>query len=237
MDSTFKLHGALAFLRVPNHLENHLCIQPAILIQFILCLRALNQGHFQKDVAMYIKIFPPVILCIAFLSFSALGQDAKKKNKSPVDRIDISKINGNTINGKVASEPTEKSIIIQIHNPKANVNPPGNKGKNTPPTPDWKELEVPIRENTKFRFKEPVEAFDEKGNIKVYTSQDLKKLKGSNPNLPGYEAKPENIVPGHLVTITLAKQDNKPFASMIMVNGKDSSDKPNNKPANPKGKK
>lgn len=199
-------------------------------------MRLLNLGRFKKGASMYFKIFTPVILCVIFLSFSALGQDAKKKNKAPVDRIDISKITGTMINGKVASEPTEKSIIVQIHNPKANINPPGNKGKNNQPATDWKELEVPIKEITKFRFKEPVEAFDEKGNIKVYTPQDLKKLKGSNPNLPGYEAKPENIVPGHLVTITLAKQDNKPFASMIMVNGKDSSEKPNNKP-NPKGKK
>lgn len=92
-------------------------------------------------------------------------------------------------------------------------------------------MEVPIKESTKFRFKEPIEPFDDKGNIKVYTPEDLKKLKGSNPNLPGYEAKPENIIPGHLVTITLAKQGNKTFASMIMVTGKEGSTKPDNKPA------
>ncbi|NBR05633.1 MAG: hypothetical protein EBT92_07670 [Planctomycetes bacterium] len=183
---------------------------------------------------MYLKLCAFVLLCFTFISFSALAQDAKK-NKTPVDRIDISKINSTTIMGKVASEPTEKSIIIQIHSPKAINNIPAKKGKNAPAENDWKELEVPIKESTKFRFKEPIEAFDEKGNIKVYTPQDLKKLKGSNPNLPGFEAKPDNIIPGHLVTISLAKQDNKIFASMVMVTGKDGSAKPDNKP-NPKKK-
>lgn len=180
---------------------------------------------------MYPKFSAFVVLCFAFMSFSALGQDAKKNKNTPVDRIDISKVNGSTIIGKVASEPTEKSIIVQIHTPKANNNQLAKKGNAPPTASEWKELEVPIKENTKFRFKEPIEAFDDKGNIKVYTPQDLKKLKGSNPNLPGYEAKPENIIPGHLVTIILAKQDNKPFASMIMVTGKDGSAKPDNKPA------
>jgi hypothetical protein len=182
---------------------------------------------------MHLKLCSFVLLCIAFISFSALGQDAKK-NKTPLDRIDISKVTGSTIVGKVASEPTEKSIIIQIHSPKAPNNLPGNKGKNAPAVNDWKELEIPLKETTKFRFKEPVEAFDDKGNIKVYTQQDLKKLKGSNPNLPGYEAKPENIIPGHLVTISLAKQENKIFASMIMVTGKDGSPNPDNKPGTKK---
>ena len=44
-----------------------------------------------------------------------------------------------------------------------------------------KELEVPIKENTKFRFKEPIDAFDDKGNIKVYTPEDLKKTQRQQP--------------------------------------------------------
>ena len=190
-------------------------------------VRKRTQSFFRGR-TMYLKLCSFVLLCVAFISFSALGQDAKK-NKTPLDRIDISKVTGSTIVGKVASEPTEKSIIVQIHSPKAPNNLPANKGKNAPAVNDWKELEIPLKETTKFRFKEPVEAFDDKGNIKVYTQQDLKKLKGSNPNLPGYEAKPENIIPGHLVIISLAKQENKTFASMIMVTGKDGSSNPDNK--------
>ncbi|MCY2941788.1 MAG: hypothetical protein NTV50_08985 [Planctomycetota bacterium] len=185
---------------------------------------------------MYLKLCSFALLCIAFISFSALGQDAKK-NKTPLDRIDISKVTASTIVGKVASEPTEKSIIVQVQSPKAPTNPPATKGKNAPNVPpvyDWKELEIPIKQTTKFRFKEPVEAFDDKGNIKVYTPEDLKKLKGSSPNLPGYEAKSENIIPGHLVIISLAKQENKTFASIIMVTGKESSPNPDNKPGTKK---
>lgn len=71
---------------------------------------------------------------------------------------------------------------------------------------DWRELEIPLDESTKFRAKEPGSGFDEKGNIKKYSAEELKQLKGSNPNLPGYEAKPEEIQAGHIVTINLARK-------------------------------
>lgn len=71
---------------------------------------------------------------------------------------------------------------------------------------DWKEIEIPLDASTKFRSKEPGSGFDEKGNIKKYSSEELKQLKGSNPNLPGYEAKQEEIQAGQIVTINLARK-------------------------------
>jgi hypothetical protein len=69
---------------------------------------------------------------------------------------------------------------------------------------DWKELEIPLDDSTKFRSKEPGTGFDDKGNIKRYSSEELKAMKGDS-NLPGYEAKPEEIQAGHIVTINMAK--------------------------------
>jgi len=100
---------------------------------------------------------------------------------------------------------------------------------------DWVEIEVPVKEATKIRTKAPLEAFDEKGSIKKYTTEELKTLKGTNPNLPGYEVKLDEITPGTVVEITLGKSagnkdekkdDPKSYAALIMVIGKDSTFKP-----------
>jgi len=100
---------------------------------------------------------------------------------------------------------------------------------------DWVEIEVPVKEVTKIRAKAPLESFDEKGSIKKYTAEELKTLKGTNPNLPGYEVKLDEITPGMVVEITLGKSagnkdekkdDPKSYAALIMVIGKDSTFKP-----------
>jgi hypothetical protein len=54
------------------------------------------------------------------------------------------------------------------------------------------------------RVLHPPEAFDDKGNLKRYTPEELRKLKGSNPRLPGYEAKQEDLTPGNIVQVTLS---------------------------------
>ncbi len=53
------------------------------------------------------------------------------------------------------------------------------------------------------RLNLPVE-FDEKGKPKQYTAEEKRKLKGSKPNLPGYEAKLEDLTTGTIVKVTTA---------------------------------
>lgn len=100
---------------------------------------------------------------------------------------------------------------------------------------EWVEVEIPIIETTKIRTKTPLEVYDDKGNIKKYTPEELKKLKGSNPALPGYEVKLDELTSGAVVEVTLnkspankddKKDDDKVFATMIMVIGKDATFKP-----------
>ena len=95
---------------------------------------------------------------------------------------------------------------------------------------EWVEVEIPIKETTKIRTKTPLQVYDDKGNIKKYSPEELKTLKGSNPNLPGYEVKVDELTPGAVVEVTLnkspgnkddKKDDDKVFATMIMVIGKD----------------
>jgi hypothetical protein len=100
---------------------------------------------------------------------------------------------------------------------------------------EWVEIEIPINETTKIRTKTPLEVYDDKGYIKKYTVEELKTLKGSNPNLPGYDVKIDDLNPGAVVEVTLnrspgnkddKKEDGKVFATMIMVIGKDATFKP-----------
>ncbi len=100
---------------------------------------------------------------------------------------------------------------------------------------EWVEVEIPIKETTKIRTKTPLQVYDDKGNIKKYSPEELKTLKGSNPNLPGYEVKVDELTPGAVVEVTLnkspgnkddKKDDDKVFATMIMVIGKDATFKP-----------
>jgi len=100
---------------------------------------------------------------------------------------------------------------------------------------EWVEVEIPIKETTKIRTKTPLQVYDDKGNIKKYSPEELKTLKGSNPNLPGYEVKIDELTPGAVVEVTLnkspgnkddKKDDDKVFATMIMVIGKDATFKP-----------
>ena len=90
---------------------------------------------------------------------------------------------------------------------------------------EWVEVEIPINETTKIRTKTPLQVYDDKGNIKKYTPEELKTLKGSNTNLPGYEVKIDELTPGAVIEVTLNRsprnKDNKVFATMIMVIGKD----------------
>jgi len=95
---------------------------------------------------------------------------------------------------------------------------------------EWVEVEIPIKETTKIRTKTPLQVYDDKGNIKKYSPEELKTLKGSNPALPGYEVKLDELTPGAVVEVTLnkspgnkddKKDDDKVFATMIMVIGKD----------------
>jgi hypothetical protein len=70
------------------------------------------------------------------------------------------------------------------------------------------------------------EQFDEKGNIKKYTKEELKQLKGKDTNLPGYESSFEALRPGQLVQVTLATHKaKKPAASPGDAKDKPAADK------------
>jgi hypothetical protein len=78
-------------------------------------------------------------------------------------------------------------------------------------------VDFQVEENVKVRTAELPQAFDDKGEIKKYTKEELKELKGADKNLPGYESSIDNLKVGQTVQVTLAvhkKPASKPAAAI-----------------------
>jgi hypothetical protein len=67
------------------------------------------------------------------------------------------------------------------------------------------DIEIRPARDMKVRSLQPPAAFDEKGNPRKYTPQELKELRG-NGKLPGYAADPSGLQDGQVVTIRLARR-------------------------------
>jgi hypothetical protein len=79
--------------------------------------------------------------------------------------------------------------------------------------PRYQDVEFQAEENVKVRTMELPEQFDEKGNLKKYTKEELKQLKGKDKDLPGYESSFEALKEGQLIQVTLADHKAKKPAS------------------------
>jgi hypothetical protein len=79
--------------------------------------------------------------------------------------------------------------------------------------------------NVKVRIKNLPEQFDEKGNIKKYTREELSALKGKDKELIGYESSVESLQPGQVVLVSL-RSHKKPHSATVAtsVSKKDKAD-------------
>lgn len=68
-----------------------------------------------------------------------------------------------------------------------------------------KDVDFRAAEDVKVRTVNPPVAYDEKGNVKKYTKEELKELKGKDTNLPGYESSLDRLQTGQYVKVTLAR--------------------------------
>jgi hypothetical protein len=66
------------------------------------------------------------------------------------------------------------------------------------------DVEFQSREEVKVRTMVLPEQFDEKGNVKKYTKEELNELKGKDKKAVGYESSIEKLEPGQVVKVTLA---------------------------------
>jgi hypothetical protein len=74
----------------------------------------------------------------------------------------------------------------------------------------FKEFDVEAIDNVVVRRLNLPFEYDDKGNVKKYTKDELDKLKGKDKSLPGYEAKYEDLQAGQIVRVYMVKPKAKP---------------------------
>jgi len=68
---------------------------------------------------------------------------------------------------------------------------------------DHKDVEFQVSDTVQVRTELLPSVYDEKGEVKKYTDEEKKQLKGKRTDLPGYEGKIDDLKVGQLVTVTL----------------------------------
>lgn len=71
-------------------------------------------------------------------------------------------------------------------------------------------IDIVASDDVTVRVKEPPSTFDAKGNITKPSAEDLKKLKGNDPKLPGFNADFTSLKAGQVVSLNLARRENTP---------------------------
>lgn len=93
---------------------------------------------------------------------------------------------------------------------------------------EHKDFDLKAASNATVRFLNPPMDYDDKGYPKKYTPEELRKLKGKDANLPGYEADFEKLKVGDTIRVTFKKpqanknkdadrDDTTPEVAMIVI--------------------
>ena len=68
-----------------------------------------------------------------------------------------------------------------------------------------KDIDFHAGADVKVRTLNPPISYDEKGNVKKYTRDELRDLKGKDSKLPGYESSFDQLQAGQVLKVTLAR--------------------------------
>lgn len=112
-------------------------------------------------------------------------------------------------------KPVAKPAPVKVVRVPARRHPHPVRGIRKPVPPGYRE-EV-VKKNIEFQTADGVkvrtmllpEAFDEKGNLKKYTKEELAQLKGEDKNAAGYEFSLDKLEVGQKVRVTLAAAPRK----------------------------
>jgi hypothetical protein len=102
----------------------------------------------------------------------------------------------------------------------------GNAARNAPQVAvGYKEFDMEAIEKIVVRRSNPPFEYDNKGNIKTWTKEELDRLRGKDKTLPGYEASFLDLQAGQTIKVYLVKNPAK------KVKKEDNADDPDKKPA------
>jgi hypothetical protein len=67
----------------------------------------------------------------------------------------------------------------------------------------YKDIEFHAATDMVVRFRLPPVVYDDKGEQKKYSQLDLQEMRGSNPNVPGFQAKVTDLQPNQIIRVSL----------------------------------
>jgi hypothetical protein len=140
------------------------------------------------------------------------AQKKKGDDKPAAKPVDSAKLKAGEYAGTLKSVPgNDRVFLVELES--TSVVPTGVQRGNRfrPATVKTKtvtskaEIEFQASEKVRVRTKALPEAFDEKGNIKKYTREELAALRGKDSRgLPGYESSLDRLSAGQKVSVVLA---------------------------------
>jgi hypothetical protein len=68
-----------------------------------------------------------------------------------------------------------------------------------------KSYDLELGDAVKVRLTQPPPQYDEKGNLKKYTDKELREMRGTDANLPGYAGDTNSLKAGQIVKVTFGK--------------------------------
>lgn len=97
-----------------------------------------------------------------------------------------------------------QQLVAQVQREQSNIR------QNIKVVTDYKDVDFHAAENMIVRFLQPPIVYDEKGDHKKYTKQELSDMRGLDGSLPGYEGQRADLESGQVVKVTLrARKDGK----------------------------
>lgn len=122
----------------------------------------------------------------------------------------VNKVNAGSISLKVEDQAANQQQAMQRlqqllrsrSRSRGRISMPANTGNAAPKT---KDVDLILADDVKVRIGDPPIEFDDKGNLKKYSSEELKNLKGGEKTW-GFAADTSQLKPGEIVRVTVARK-------------------------------
>lgn len=157
-----------------------------------------------------------------------LGQDKGKGGKpDPRNQQDLTPlVNASATRGRVARIHNASSFTLEVFETKSQ---PGGKGGRPRVVTTRRPYILDMADDVVVRIMQLPLQFDDMGKPRKHTEDELKELRGDNPNLPGYKSTIDSLRVGQTVDISL-RRFQPPAPRPNPTGEKDKQAQPNNSP-------